>query len=276
LLSAKGVNRQKIDSTEEFDLQLFPLIEQKHDTHFLNAARSLLWQEDTQTYTEVPESDEALIHPQTVTHLLDQLADDDAIFTADGGSPMVWLLRHLRANGQRRFLTSLAHGTMANAFPQAMGVGLAYPERQTIALCGDGGLSMLMGDLLTLAQENIPEKLLIYNNHSLGFVELEQRVEGMLDNFTELKNPDFSQLATVCGLQGWKVNKMSELEAAMSAWLASEKPAILDVQVNRVELVMPPEIELSQVASTALFGIKAVLNGRTNEVISLLRDNFLC
>ena len=118
---------------------------------------------------------------------------------------MVWLLRHLTANGRRRFLTSLMHGTMANAYPQALGIARAYPDRQVVALCGDGGLSMLMGDLLTLKQDAIPVKLLVFNNGSLGFVEMEQRVEGLLDAFTELENPDFGVLARACGLHGLSI-----------------------------------------------------------------------
>lgn len=253
---------------------LEPLVRERPDDGWLEDARAR-WQADLRTYEGRAESEQDLIHPQTVTCLLDRLADDDAIFTADGGSPMVWLLRHLRANGKRRYLTSLSHGTMANAYPQALGIALAYPQRQVIALCGDGGLTMLLGDLLTLVQERIPVKLLVYNNHSLGFVEMEQRVEGLLDNYTGLKNPDFDQLAKVCGLQGWKVRQTAELEPAMRAWLAADQPALLDVEVNRLELVMPPQIELSQLASTALFGAKAVLSGRADEVVDLLRNNFL-
>ncbi|AEG00243.1 ubiquinone-dependent pyruvate dehydrogenase [Methylomonas methanica] len=253
---------------------LLPYVNPKPvSSHLLEAQEQ--WQDDLKTYRHRAESGEDLIHPQTVTHLLDELADDDAIFTADGGSPMVWLLRHLTAKANRRFLTSLLHGTMANAFPQALGIANAYPDRQVIAMCGDGGMTMLMGDLLTLVQENIPVKLLIYHNNSLGFVEMEQRVEGLLDSFTGLKNPNFAELGRTCGLEGWHVTKMSELESSMRNWLACEGPAILDVMVNRVELVMPPEIEIGQVASTALFGVKAVLHGRSEEVYTLLKDNFL-
>ena len=252
---------------------LLPLLDKKTDNSHLDKAVSD-WQDDKETYLERTESKKDLIHPQTLTHQLNEQAADDAIFTADGGSPMVWLLRHLDANGQRRFLTSLSHGTMANAFPQAMGIAKAYPGRQVIAMCGDGGMTMLMGDLLTLVQESLPVKLVIYNNSSLGFVEMEQRVEGLLDKFTDLKNPDFAVLARVCGLKGWKVEKPADLSNAVAEWLACDGPAVLDVSVSRMELVMPPEIEAGQVASTALFGIKAVLNGRTDEVISLLRDNF--
>ncbi|QID19124.1 ubiquinone-dependent pyruvate dehydrogenase [Nitrogeniibacter mangrovi] len=253
---------------------LTPRVAARPDDGWLTGARAQ-WQADLDTYAARSASGEDLIHPQTVTATLDELAAEDAIFTADGGSPMVWLLRHLRANGRRRFLTSLAHGTMANAYPQALGIALAYPGRQVIALCGDGGLSMLMGDLLTLVQERIPVKLLVYNNHSLGFVEMEQRVEGMLDRYTGLHNPDFEQLAQACGLAAWKVRQTSELASAMQAWLAVDQPALLDVEVNRMELVMPPQIAFSQVASTALFGAKAVLGGRADELVDLVRDNFL-
>ncbi|MDN5873522.1 MAG: thiamine pyrophosphate-dependent enzyme [Sinobacteraceae bacterium] len=246
----------------------------KGDTHF-NKARAQ-WEKDLDGYAQAEKDpDPALLHPQRVTKMLDKLAADDAIFTADGGSPMVWLLRHLTANGQRRFLTSLLHGTMANAYPQALGMVAANPGRQVIAMCGDGGLTMLMGDLLTLRQEKLPLKLLVYNNGSLGFVEMEQRVEGLLDAFTALENPDFVKLAEACGLKGWSVEKDGDLEPAMREWLAADGPALLDVHVNRMELVMPPKVEMAQVASTAMFGLKAVFNGRTSEVVNLFRDNFL-
>ncbi|APZ43580.1 thiamine pyrophosphate-dependent enzyme [Acidihalobacter ferrooxydans] len=220
------------------------------------------------------EPDPTLIHPQFVAHTLDRLAAADAVFTADGGSPMVWLLRHLTANGQRSFLTSLLHGTMANAYPQALGMALAAPQRQVIALCGDGGMTMLMGDLLTLVQENVPVKLLVFDNGSLGFVEMEQRIEGLLDSYTDLKNPDFAKLAEACGLFGRRVEQANALEPAMHEWLTHDGPALLDVKVNRMELVMPPEVELSQVASTAIFGTKAILSGRTDEFMALLKNNF--
>ncbi len=234
------------------------------------------WAKDRHGYhDEGAEPDPTLIHPQFVTQTLDRLAADDAIFTADGGSPMVWLLRHLTARGDRRFLTSLLHGTMANAYPQALGIKLAMPERPVIALCGDGGMTMLMGDLLTLVQEEIPVKLLIYNNSSLGFVEMEQRVEGMLDSYTSLKNPDFAALARTIGIEGTRVEAAGDLEGAMRDWLAAEGPALLDVKVNRMELVMPPKIEAAQVMGTAMFGLRAVLGGRSGEVVDLLRNNFL-
>lgn len=256
------------------DALLPRLSRQQSDQHLAKARKQ--WSADREDYAHAErDSSPELLHPQHVTRVLDQLASADALFTADGGSPMVWLLRHLTAKGSRRFLTSLLHGTMANAYPQAMGMAAAFPGRQVIALCGDGGLTMLMGDLLTLRQEKLPVKLLVYNNGSLGFVEMEQRVEGLLDAFTELENPDFVKLAEACGLQGWRVEQADQLESAMRSWLAADGPALLEVRVNRMELVMPPKVELSQIASTALFGAKAVLDGRGNEVLDLLRTNFL-
>lgn len=254
---------------------LLPRLKPRTDRSHLDAALDQ-WALDRKGYRDMAEeSDPSLIHPQAVAQLLDRLCAEDAILTADGGSPQVWLLRHVAANGKRRFLISLLHGTMANAYPQAMGIAAAYPDRQVIAMCGDGGMTMLMGDLLTLVQEKLPVKLLIFNNGSLGFVEMEQRVEGLLDSCTRLQNPDFAALAKVCGISGWRVEDAGDLEGAMDSWLAASGPALLDVKVNRMELVMPPQIQPSHVASTALFGIKAILDGRTKEVVALLRDNFL-
>ena len=216
-----------------------------------------------------------LIHPQQLTRLIDAHADDDAMFTADGGSPMVWLLRHIRANGRRRTLTSLLHGTMANAMPQALGLKKAFPDRQVISLSGDGGLAMLLGDLLTTIQEEIPIKVVIYNNSSLDFVELEMKVEGLLDAYTDLKNPDFAKLAEVVGLAAWRVERNEDLEAAVVAFLAHPGPALLDVKVNRVELVMPPQVETAQVLGMALYSAKAVLSGRAADVADLIKTNFL-
>jgi pyruvate dehydrogenase (quinone) len=218
---------------------------------------------------------DGLIHPQQLTRLIDVHADDDAIFTADGGSPMVWCLRHTRANGRRRTLVSLLHGTMANAMPQALGLKKALPDRQVIALSGDGGVAMLLGDLLTAIQEDIAVKVVVYNNGSLGFVELEMKVEGLLDAYTDLKNPDFAKLAEVIGFRGWRVERNEELEEAVVAFLAHPGPALLDVRVNRMELVMPPEIQASQVLGTALYSVKAVLSGRQGDVADLIESNFL-
>lgn len=215
------------------------------------------------------------IRPQFLTALIDKYADDDAIITADGGSPMVWALRHTRATGRRRTLISLTHGTMANAMPQALGAKKAFPQRQVISLSGDGGLTMLMGDLITAVQENIAIKVAVFNNGSLGFVELEQKVEGLLDAYTELKNPDFARVAEAVGIFGVRVDTAAALEKSVVAWLAHPGPALLDVRTDRFELVMPPAVEMSQVLGTALYSAKAVLSGRGSDVVDLIKDNFV-
>jgi pyruvate dehydrogenase (quinone) len=254
---------------------LQPRLKTQEDRKFLDARLSDHAEvEKDHTHQERPGKD-GLIHPQQLTRLIDKHADADAMFTADGGSPMVWVLRHVRANGRRRTLVSLLHGTMANAMPQALGLKKAFPDRQVISLSGDGGLAMLLGDLLTAVQEKIPIKVVVYNNGALDFVELEMKVEGLLDTYTDLQNPDFSKLAEVIGLRGWRVERNEELEAAVVAFLAHPGPALLDVKVNRMELVMPPQVEASQVFGMALYSVKAVLGGRAGDVVELLKSNFM-
>ena len=254
---------------------LLPMVAAKSSGDHLEAHQKQ-WQDDLEGYQKQgKESDPGLIHPQFVANMLDGKAADDAIFVSDAGTSMVWMLRHIKATGKRRFLNTLLHGTMASGMPQSMGIKLAYPDRQVIAMCGDGSLTMLMGELLTLVQEKIPLKLIVFHNNTFGFVEMEQRVEGLVDHYTGLHNPDFAKLAEACGIEGWHVENADTLEPAMDAWLRHEGPALLDVKVNQMELVMPPKIEASQVAGTALFGVKAVLDGRAREVVDLLRNNFL-
>jgi pyruvate dehydrogenase (quinone) len=213
------------------------------------------------------------VHPQYLAHLIDQYAADDAVFTADGGSPMVWLLRHVRATGWRRTIVSLTHGTMANAMPQALGAKKAAPNRQVISLSGDGGLSMLLGDLITAVQEKIPIKIAVFNNSSLGFVELEMKVEGLLDAYTNLENPDFARVAQAIDFHAQRVERAEGLEAAVRDWIAAPGPALLDVVTDRMELLMPPKIEIAQVFGTALYSAKAVLAGRAGDVWELVTDN---
>ncbi|WP_432415493.1 thiamine pyrophosphate-dependent enzyme [Chromohalobacter israelensis] len=261
-----------VGSVRDTCLALAKMIDEQTDTRWLDSCRKQY--QKALTHDAHESRDDTLIHPQELTLALNAHAPDDAFFTADGGSPMVWMLRHIRATGRRRTLSSLVHGTMANAYPQAIGIQKAFPERQVIAMCGDGGLTMLMGDLLTLKQEKVPLKIVVYNNSSLGFVELEQKVEGLLDSYTDLENPEFDKLAQAMGIWGRRVEESHQLEPAIIEWLAHEGPALLDVKVNRMELVMPPKVEAGQVASTALYSTKAVLNGRMEDVVDLVKSNF--
>jgi pyruvate dehydrogenase (quinone) len=211
------------------------------------------------------------IHPQYLVETIARHAAPDAVFTADGGSPMVWCLRHVPSTGKNRTIVSLSHGTMANAMPQALGAKAAYPDRQVISLSGDGGIAMMLGDLLTAVQEKLPIKVCVFDNGTLGFVELEQKVEGLLDAYTFLKNPDFAKVAEAIGFWGKRIERAPDLDAAVQQWLAEPGPAMLDVLTDRFELVMPPKIELKQVFGTALYSAKAVLSGRAGEAFDLIK-----
>lgn len=211
------------------------------------------------------------IHPQYLAETISRLAPSDAIYAADAGSPMVWCLRHVRSTGANRTVISLSHGTMANAMPQALGAKAAFPGRQVIALSGDGGLSMMLGDLLTAVQEHLPIKVAVFNNSSLNFVEIEQKVEGLLDTYTNLVNPDFARVAEAIGFWGRRVENADTLERAVVDWLAEPGPALLDVVTDRYELVMPPKVEAGQVAGMALYSAKAMLGGRGRDVFGLIR-----
>jgi pyruvate dehydrogenase (quinone) len=213
------------------------------------------------------------MHPQYVTRVVDSLASEDAIFTCDVGSPTMWAARYLRMNGKRRLLGSFNHGSMANAMPQAIGAQLTFPGRQVVSLSGDGGFAMLMGDLLTIRQLKLPVKIVIFNNGSLGFVELEMKAGGYLPFGTDLDNPDFSALAQAVGIHGVRVEDPADLSSAVEDALAHDGPALIDAVVNRQELSMPPTIALEQAKGFTLYMIRAVLSGRGDEVLELAKSN---
>ena len=215
------------------------------------------------------------IHPQYVARLLSELADDDAIFTADVGSPTVWAARYLKMNGQRRLIGSFNHGSMANAMPQAIGAQAAFPGRQVISLSGDGGFTMLMGDFISLAQLNLPVKVIVFDNASLGFVAMEMKAAGYLEAGTALKNPDFAAMSNAMGILGIRVEQSEDLEPALRRALAHDGPVLVDVVTATQELVMPPSIKLEQAKGFSLYMLKAVMSGRGDEVIELARTNWL-
>ena len=213
------------------------------------------------------------IHPQYVAKVLDEVAADDAIFSCDVGTPTIWSARYLRMNGKRRLLGSFAHGSMANALPQAIGAQLSYPSRQVITLSGDGGLAMLLGDLLSLRQLELPVKLVVFKNDSLGFVELEMKAAGFLDFATDLRNPDFAKIAEAAGLLGLTAETPEQVRPMLVEMLNHDGPALVEVLVNRQELAMPPSIEIDQMIGFSLYMIKAVLNGRGDEIIDLAKSS---
>ena len=222
-----------------------------------------------------PNSGKGLIHPQYVASVLDQLAAEDAIFTCDVGTPTVWAARYLKMNGQRRLLGSFNHGSMANALPQAIGAQVAYPGRQVISMSGDGGFAMLMGDLLTLRQHQLPVKVIVFRNDSLAFVELEMKATGIVDFGTDLHNPDFTKIAEGAGLLGLRAETPDQVEPMIGEALKYDGPALVEVPVSRQELSMPPTITLEQAKGFSLFMLKAVLSGRGDEIIDLARVNLL-
>ena len=253
---------------------LLPLLTQHQDEahllecleHYRRARKAL---DDLAT----PNSGKKPIHPQYVARVLDQLAAEDAVFTCDVGTPTIWAARYLRMNGKRRLLGSFNHGSMANALPQAIGAQVSHPGRQVISMSGDGGFAMLMGDLLTLRQHELPVKVIVFKNDSLAFVELEMKAAGILDFGTNLHNPDFTKIAEGSGLLGLKAETPDQVEPAIAEALKYDGPALVEVPVSRQELSMPPTITYEQAKGFSLFMLKAVLNGRGDEIIDLARVN---
>ncbi|TGD97747.1 ubiquinone-dependent pyruvate dehydrogenase [Methylobacterium nonmethylotrophicum] len=215
------------------------------------------------------------IHPQYLTKVLSDAASDDAVFTFDVGTPTIWAARYITMNGRRRLAGSLNHGSMANALPHAIGAQAAYPDRQVISLSGDGGFTMLMGDLVTLTQMKLPVKVVVYNNGSLGFVVLEMKASGFLTTGTDLVNPDFAAMARAMGIHAIRVEDPGDLPGAVAEMLAHDGPALLDVVTAKHELSMPPTIDAKEVKGFGLWLMRAVLNGRGDEVIDLARENLL-
>jgi pyruvate dehydrogenase (quinone) len=213
------------------------------------------------------------IHPQYVARVLDELAAKDAIFTCDVGTPTIWAARYLTMNGRRRLLGSFNHGSMANALPQAIGAQVSHPGRQVVSLSGDGGLAMLMGDLLSLRQLQLPIKLIVLNNSALAFVELEMKAAGIVDFGTDLHNPNLAKLAEAAGLLGLRAETPDQVRPAIEQALQHEGPALVEAIVSRQELSMPPTITLEQMKGFTLFTLKVVLSGRGDEIVDLAKTN---
>jgi pyruvate dehydrogenase (quinone) len=215
------------------------------------------------------------IHPQYVVRLLDELAADDAIFSCDVGTPTIWAARYLTMNGKRRLLGSFNHGSMANALPQAIGAQVSHPGRQVVSLSGDGGLAMLLGDLLSLRQLRAPVKIIVFKNESLAFVELEMKSAGLVDFGTDLQNPNFAKLAEAAGLLALTAETPDQVRPMILQALEHDGPALIEVPVSRQELSMPPTITYEQAKGFGLFALKAVLSGHGDEIVDLAKINLL-
>ena len=213
------------------------------------------------------------IHPQYLAKVIDEVAAGDAVFTCDVGETTVWAARYLHLKGRRRLLRSMLHGSMANALPQAIGVQAACPGRQVVSMSGDGGFTMLMGDMLSLRQLGLPVKIVVFNNSLLGFVDMEMKAAGFLNVWTGLDNPDFAKIAQAVGMAGYRVEDPAELKPALEQAFAHDGPALVDVVTAKMELVMPPKIEAEQALGFSLYAAKAIINGRGTELIELARTN---
>jgi pyruvate dehydrogenase (quinone) len=253
-----------------------PHVGEKADTRHLDAALAHYKRarRDLDALAEI-DARGKLLHPQSVTALVSELAAEDAIFTCDTGTPILWLARYLKVNGKRRIVGSFNHGSMANALLQAIGAQTAYPKRQVISMSGDGGFAMMMGDFLTLSQLNLPVKVVVLNNGTLGFVEMEMKAGGFLDTGCELKNPNFANMAQAMGIKGVRIENPGDLRAGIAEALAHPGPALLDVVTPRQELAMPPTVTAEEAFRFGLFTLRAVLDGRAGELIDLAKVNLL-
>ncbi len=252
---------------------LVPRLESKRDDTHLRA--SLAHYRKARAGLDAQATGKTRLHPQHVARIVSDQAAEDAIFTADVGLPTVWAARHLAMNGRRRLIGSFWHGSMANAMSQAIGAQAAQPGRQVISLSGDGGFTMLMGDLLSLKQLNLPVKVVVFNNGALGFIELEQKSSGFVDTGTGLENPDFAAMASAVGIKGIRVDRPARLEAAIAEALAHDGPVVIDALVERMELAMPPKVTASMAKGFSLYMLKAVMSGRGDAVVELAAANLL-
>jgi pyruvate dehydrogenase (quinone) len=253
---------------------LLPLLKQKRDsTHLAQAQQHYARSRKALDELAKGTPGRRPIHPQQIAKAISDQAAMDAVFTCDVGLPTVWAARYLAMNGKRRLLGSFWHGSMANAMAQAIGAQAAYPGRQIISLSGDGGFTMLMGDFISLMQLKLPVKVIVFNNGTLGFVELEQKSTGFLDFGVDFQNPNFAAMAKAMGIYGVRLEDPADVDSGVAAALAHDGPALIDAVVNRSELAMPPSITLEMAKGFTLFMVKAIMSGRGDEIIDLAKTN---
>ncbi len=254
---------------------ILPLIETKGNAKFLNRQLKFydVVKKNLLFYVNDPGKPNT-IHPEYVASVINELADKDAIFTVDTGMCCVWAARYIDGTGKRKMLGSFNHGSMANAMPQAIGAAFACPDKQVIAFCGDGGLSMTMGDLMTIVQYNLPVKIVLFNNRSLGMVKLEMEVAGIPDNETDMLNPDFVKLAEAMGMFGILINDPTDVKSALKEALLQDGPALITIQTDPNSLAMPPKLEFDQMKGFAFYLGKMMMSGRMDEVFKIIKSNY--
>ena len=254
---------------------LLPRLKAKTDTRFLEAAQAH-YRKASQGLDDLAQGKPGgRLHPQHVARVASELAARDAVFTCDVGLPTVWAARHVKLEGGRRLIGSYWHGSMACAMPLAMGVQALDRRRQVVSLSGDGGFTMLMGDLLSLKQLDLPVKVIVFNNGAPGFIELEQKSSGFIDMGTGLDNPDFAKMAEAVGIKGVRIEDPADVEAKLAEAFAHDGPVVVDAVVSRQELAMPPAVTATMAKGFTLYMLKAVLDGRADEVVELAKANLL-
>ena len=256
--------------------ELLPLVGQRENTEFIDTIRKeyTKFRENLDSYAAA-ESDGVAIHPQYFVSRLNKLAAEDAIFTFDVGTPVIWTARHLKTNGKRRILGSYNHGSMANAMMHAIGAQNACTNRQVISLSGDGGFTMMMGEMLTLKQLNLPIKIFVFNNEELSFIAMEMKASGYLDYATDFVNPDFGKLAEAAGIKGVSIQNSSEVDEKIMEALNHNGPVIVNVRVDKQELAMPPKIAYQQAKGFSKYLINAILDGRGTELKEMAKTNWM-
>jgi len=254
---------------------LLPLLEIKEDVAFLDQQLEFYQEvkKNLQSYVkDTRKSNE--IHPEFVASVINELADKDAIFTVDTGMSCVWAARYIDGTGERKMLGSFNHGSMANAMPQAIGAALARPDQQVIAFCGDGGISMMLGDLMTIVQYQLPVKIIVFNNRSLGMVKLEMEVAGIPDLETDMLNPDFIKIAEAMGITGIGIDDPEDVKSGLERAFMHEGPVLVSIQTDPNALAMPPKLEFDQMKGVALYMGKMMLSGRMDEVFKVISSNY--
>jgi len=254
---------------------LIPLLKIKEDESFLKAQLHVYEKvkDNLQTYVDDKGVKDA-IHPESVAAEIDKLATHNAIFTVDTGMCCVWAARYLKATGKRSMVGSFTHGSMANAMPHAIGAALACPDRQVVAMCGDGGISMMLGDLATIKQYDLPIKIIVFNNRSLGMVKLEMEVAGLPDSETDMINPDFALVAQAMGIKSMTINDPENLESALQEAFLFNGPILVNVMTDPNALAMPPKIEFKMMKGMALSMTKLMLGGKFDEVLNTVKSNY--
>ena len=254
---------------------LLPLLEIKEDVAFLDQQLEFYQEVKKNLQSYVKDTGKLNeIHPEFVASVINELADKDAIFTVDTGMSCVWAARYIDGTGERKMLGSFNHGSMANAMPQAIGAALARPGQQVIALCGDGGISMMLGDLMTIVQYQLPGKIIVFNNRSLGMVKLEMEVAGIPDLETDMLNPDFIKIAEAMGMTGISIDDPEDVKSGLEKAFLHDGPVLVSIQTDPNALAMPPKLEFDQMKGVALYMGKMMLSGRMDEVFKIISSNY--